>query len=118
MLAWKKPHSLQRKLIICLLMVLPELAAIGSAGSEPAMLAFPSAEGYGRMTTGGRGGTAIEVTTLKDYGPGSLREAAEEFGPRTIVFRVSGTIDLELPLTIRRGTSRSPARPRRVTASA
>ncbi|MDE5570631.1 MAG: pectate lyase [Prevotella sp.] len=65
------------------------------------MLSFPTAEGYGKYTVGGRGGSVYEVTNLNDHGPGSLREGVEASGPRTIVFRVSGTIDLERPLTIR-----------------
>lgn len=64
-------------------------------------LAFPTAEGYGKYTVGGRGGRVIEVTNLNDAGDGSLRAAVEAEGPRTVVFRVSGTIDLKRPLTIR-----------------
>lgn len=66
-----------------------------------AIPAFPGAEGYGTETPGGRGGRVIEVTNLNDSGPGSLRQACEvETGPRIVVFRVSGTIELSGNITI------------------
>ena len=58
------------------------------------IIAFPGADGNGKNTVGGRGGQVIEVTTLDASGPGSFREACLTMGPRTIVFGVSGTIDL------------------------
>lgn len=64
-------------------------------------LAFPGAEGYGRFAIGGRGGRVIEVTNLDDDGPGSLRAACDAEGPRTVVFRLGGTIELKSKIIIR-----------------
>ena len=62
-----------------------------------ALPAFPSAEGAGANAQGGRGGTVFHVTTTNDNGStslaGSLRQGAS-VANRTIVFDVSGTINL------------------------
>lgn len=71
-----------------------------NANGEGGVLAFPGAEGYGRFSRGGRGGRVFRVTHLGNDGPGSLRAAIEAAGPRTVVFEVSGNIELESPLTI------------------
>lgn len=73
------------------------IAAVLLAAALPA---FPGAEGFGATTPGGRGGRVIYVRTLADSGPGSLRAAVEVRGPRTIVFAVSGIIDLKSPIRV------------------
>ncbi|GGF11625.1 pectate lyase family protein [Hymenobacter cavernae] len=65
------------------------------------LLAFPGAEGGGAHSFGGRGGKVYVVTSLEDSGPGTLREACEQGGARTVVFNVAGIIRLKSPLMIR-----------------
>lgn len=67
-------------------------------------LAFPGAEGYGKYATGGRGGKVAIVTNLQDDGAGSFRQALAAYPnePLTVVFQVSGIIDLVTPLVLKR----------------
>ena len=75
----------------------PAVATLPVAGQ---LAAFPGAEGFGALTPGGRGGSVIEVTTLDDDGPGSLRSALAADGARTVVFRVAGTIELRSTIAV------------------
>jgi pectate lyase len=61
--------------------------------------AFPGAEGFGAVATGGRGGRVIRVTTLRPRGPGSLNAAVQAKGPRIVVFDVSGVIRGNVTIT-------------------
>lgn len=100
------------KLPVCLRWSLFALLVASVPAAEPGQIpphpprvpdgipAFPGAWGGGMFTTGGRGGRVIAVTNLNDRGPGSLRAALEAEGPRLVVFRVAGTIELETNIDI------------------
>jgi pectin methylesterase-like acyl-CoA thioesterase len=76
-----------------------------SAAEAQRVLAFPTAEGFGKFATGGRGGKVVKVTKLTDDGSeGTLRWAFQQYNdePITIVFEVSGQIALASELRVSR----------------
>lgn len=90
-----------KQLIIGVLLIFAALSGVAQAAK---IQAFPGAEGFGKYTTGGRGGKVIFVTNLEDNtSPGSLRYALNQTGSRIIVFKVSGTIQLKSKLSITKG---------------
>ena len=101
----------------------PAATRVGQPGAAPRpgveseLPVFPGAEGFGTRTPAGRGGKVIEVTSLADGGPGTLRAALDDPNPRVVVFRVGGTITLEKALHSRTRSRPWPGRPRPATAS-
>src|SRR6059058_2510229 len=79
------------KSLICIACVALSTASGAGAGHT---LAFPGAEGYGALASGGRGKPVVVVTNLNDDGPGSFREAVSHDGV-TVVFATSGVIHLK-----------------------
>lgn len=85
-----------------LALLMTSISILGSATAQN--LAFPGAEGFGKYAKGGRGGQVVEVTNLNDSGPGSFRQALLEYpnDPITVVFRVSGIIELQTEIALKR----------------
>ena len=79
--------------------------AVLSLTAQAQAPAFPGAEGHGRYTTGGRGGSVIHVTNLNDSGTGSFRAAVNGSSKKIVVFDVGGVIALKSDVTIGANTT-------------
>jgi pectate lyase len=104
------PTCLKISIVIILIVVEHMFVVSSTAQASPA---FPTAEGYGAISIGGRGGRVIKVTNLNSDGPGSLQAATSANGPRIVVFEVGGVIrgDIEIKhsnITIAGQTAPSP----------
>ena len=80
------------RIAVCLASLVVTAARLGAA-------AFPGAEGFGAVATGGRGGRVVKVTNLNTRGPGSLAGACQMKGPRIVVFDVGGVIRGDVTIT-------------------
>jgi len=89
--------------------ILLGVSACPALHTEPTLQtpAFPGAQGYGMLSLGGRGGRVIFVTNLEDYNPltetpipGSFRAACEASGPRIIIFKAGGILELKNTLAV------------------
>ncbi|MBR3648402.1 MAG: Por secretion system protein [Paludibacteraceae bacterium] len=91
------------------LLLLPLLLLSLTVGAQDSLrlTAFPGAEGYGKFVTGGRGGNVYYVTRLDDCTDANLVEGTLRWAlrsgddtPRTILFKVCGTIYLTSKLKL------------------
>lgn len=96
----------RKHIIPMMLAAMLSLGNITAVSADNIIPAFPGAEGGGMYASGGRGGEVYVVTTLADYDPqtelpieGSFRDAVSKDN-RTVVFNVSGVIELKAPMRI------------------
>ena len=94
---------MKKQFFLILMMVL----VCAGMQAQQALTAFPGAEGYGKFVTGGRGGNVYYVTRLDDCSDSNLVEGTLRWAlrsgddtPRTVLFKVCGTIYLTSKLKL------------------
>jgi len=96
------------KKILTLVLCTLSLCTLSATILPDTLVAFPGAEGFGKYTSGGRGGQVVYVTSLEDDASGAtegtLRWAMQQYPgePLTVCFAVSGEIRLVKDLRINR----------------
>lgn len=95
-----------KKLLLTLTLLL--CTAATTLAQDDRQIAFPTAEGYGRYATGGRGGRTYVVTSLDDCPDNNLKEgtfrwAVKQPGKKIVTFKVCGTIYLTSALDMNCG---------------
>ncbi len=75
-------------------------AGTGGAGGSGPAIAFPGAQGFGKIAIGGRNGVVVHVTNLNDSGAGSFRDAVSASN-RIVVFDVGGYIQLATAVSLK-----------------
>ena len=98
-----------KKNIIFIMLLM--LAGITTAQAYELQPAFPGADGYGKYVSGGRGGEVCYVTRLDDCADNNLVEGTLRWAlrhdnggkPRTILFKVGGTIRTTSDLKLQYG---------------
>ena len=85
--------------VVACVQPLPDLGDARRDYSDDLRVA-PDIEGFGVDTPAGRGGRIIVVDSLEASGEGTLREALEAEGRRTVLFAVGGVIDLRRNIVV------------------
>jgi pectate lyase len=84
---------------LCGLLLIYSTGARAAVTTNACTPAFPGAQGYGALATGGNGSPVLHVTNLNDSGPGSFRDAVSS-GHRCVVFDLAGTVALKSGVSI------------------
>jgi len=83
--------------------VVRTVKVVASSSARPWEDLVTQVVGFGKNTTGGKGGAVCWVSNLNATGSGSLRDCVSKSGPQWIRFSVSGTINLTMDIFVQNG---------------